>query len=536
MTSTTTARTSRRTSRVAAGRTARPVTRLLGGVAILALAATGCSSTPGGSTGASGTSGSGGGGGTLVMGMTSDPNTLFPWKATQFQAVNLLGLVYGTLTELDAKLAVAPGLAEKWAYTNDNKTLTLTIRKGVTFADGSDLTSADVKYSLDTIGLEATKAVARSTLASVASVEAPDPQTVVITLKAPDAALLAGLATVNLAILKQGSTEDALATKPNGTGPFSFAERKPSQSVKLTANKAYWHGAPKLDGVEFRIIPDETSVVSGMQSGAVQMATLDDPLVAKTAGGSGLTVAKTPQLSYHVLQLKASAAPLDDVNLRLAIQCGIDRKQVLDTAAGGEGEVTGPVTSPAYKSDPQARPCPTRDVAKAKDYLAKSKTPTGATIKTIVSQGEYATSVNEAQSLKAQLAEVGITLDLEVLESGAFVKKWVDADFQAAVALNGGRPDPDAMYGRYFTSTGNLNKVAGYSAPALDQLFASGKSETDPAKRKDVYSQISKHLEDNAAWIWMFTGYSYTATTSAVKGYVPMPTGSLLGLRDTTVK
>jgi peptide/nickel transport system substrate-binding protein len=509
----------------------------LAGVTALAVTLSGCSGAGGQAGSTNGAGGSGGAsGGTLVVGITSDPDTLFPWKATQFQAVNMLGLVYGTLTELTDKLEVAPGLAEKWAYSDDNKTLTLTLRKGVKFSDGSELTSADVKYSLDTIKLESTAAVASSTLASVSAVEAPDPSTVVLRLAAPDAALLAGLSTVNLAILKKGSTEASLATTVNGTGPFTVAQRKPSQSVVLTANKAYWKGAPKLDGVEFRIIPDETSVVSGMQSGAIQMATLDDPLVAKTAEGSGLTVTKTPQLSYHALQLKASAAPLDDPNLRLAIQCGIDRKQVLDTAAGGEGEVTGPITSPAYKSDPNARPCPTRDVAKAKDYLSKSKSPNGVTLKTIVSQGEYATSVNEAQSLKAQLAEVGITLDLEVLESGAFVKRWVDADFQAAVALNGGRPDPDAMYGRYFTSKGNLNKVAGYSSPALDQLFATGKSETDPAKRKGIYAEVTKTLEDDAAWVWLFTGYTYTASTAPVKGFKPLATGSLLGLRDATVK
>ncbi len=482
-----------------------------------------------------GTSATGQSGGSLSIGITSDPDNLFPWKATQFQAVGLLGLVYGTLTELDDKLEVTPGIAEKWDYSPDNLTLTLHLRNGVKFADGATLSSADVKYSLDAIKTESTAAVARSTLANVASVAAPDPNTAVLTLSKPDAALLAGLATVNLAILKKDSTESALATKPDGTGPFTFASRKPGQSITLTANKDYWHGAPKLSSLEFRVIPDETSVVSALQSSGIQMATLDDPLVAKTAEGSGLKVTKTPQLSYHALQLRASAPPLDDPNLRLAMQCAIDRKQVLDTAAGGEGEVTGPITSPAYKSDPGARPCPNRDLAKAKDYLSKSKYPAGTTVKTIVSQGEYATSVNEAQSLKAQLAEAGITLELEVLESGAFVKRWVAADFHAAVALNGGRPDPDAMYGRYFTSTGNLNKVAGYSSPAVDQLFAKGKATTEVAQRKQIYADASSQLEANAAWIWLFTGYTYTATTGTVRGYTATAAGSLINLRNTTV-
>jgi len=161
--------------------------------------------------------------------------------------------------------------------------------------------------------------------------------------------------------------------------------------------------------------------------------------------------------------------------------------------------------------------------------------PDGVTIQTIVSQGEYATSVNEAQNLEAQLAEANITLELEILESGAYVDRWIAGDFDAAVALNGGRPDPDSMYGRYFTSDGNLNAVAGYSSDTLDELFAEGKATTDPVERAAIYQQISDELESNAAWVWLFTSFTYTATTSSVTGFVPMTNGALQYLRTTTV-
>ena len=474
-------------------------------------------------------------GGNLVAGITSDPDTLFPWKATQFQAVAILGLVYGTLTELDDKLAVVPGLAESWTASDDGKTLTLKLRAGVKFHDGKEFSSADVKFSLDKIREEATAAVAAASLASIEEVQAPDPATVVLKLLNPDAAILASLASVNLAMLSKDDTEAGLGATPNGTGPFTFMDRKPNESLILAANPGYWGDAPKLATVEFRIIPDETSIVAALQSGNVQFAVLDDPLVAKTAEGDGITVTKTPQLAYHVLQLNARRAPLDNVKVRLAIACAIDRQQVLDTAALGEGAITGPITSPAYRSDPAARPCPTRDVDKAKALLAEAGLADGVTIKTIVSQGEYATSVNEAQNLQAQLAEAGITLELEVMEIGGFVDKWLAADFDAAVALNGGRPDPDTMYGRYFTSTGNLNKVAGYSSPELDRLFAEGKTTTDVAKRSAAYAAISRHLEDNAVWVWLFSSYAYTATTADVSGFIPMPNASLQYLRTTSV-
>jgi peptide/nickel transport system substrate-binding protein len=474
-------------------------------------------------------------GGGLVVGATSDPDTLLPWKATQFQAVNVLEQLYGTLTELDPDLEVVPGLAESWQVSEDGRTLTMTLRKGVTFADGSAFDSADAKASLDRIRDEATGAVAAASLASVTAVAAPDPSTLVLTLSGPDAGILAALASVNLAMLPSDATEQALAETPNGTGPFTFTQRTPNQSITLEPNPTFWGGAPTLAALEFRVIPDETSIVSAMQSGNVDFAVFDDPLVAQSAEGSGLTVTGTPQLSYHVLQLNARRAPLDDLDVRLAIQCAIDRRQVLDTAALGEGEVTGPITSPAYRSDPAERPCPQRDVEAARRHLAAAGHPGGLTLSTIVSQGEYATSVNEATNIQAQLAEAGITLNLEVLESGAYVDRWVAADFQTAVALNGGRPDPDGMYGRYFTSTGNLNDVAGYSSPELDALFAQGKATADPEARKAVYQQVSRHLEDNAAWVWLFTSFTYTATTPDVSGFTPMANGSLELLRETSV-
>lgn len=497
-------------------------------------------------------------GGALVVGITSDINQLFPWKATQFQAVAVLGNIYGTLTELDQNLDVVPGLAESWDVSADGLTVTFHIRDGVTFHSGAPLTSADVKASLEAIANEANAAVARASLASIAAVDAPDPQTVVLTLSAPDAGLLAGLSTVNVAILPASAIvapsspapvasgasppaptanpiEAALTAAPDGTGPFKFAGRAPNESISLVRNDAYWGTLAPLDGVEFRVIPDEASIVAGIQAGNINLAVLNDPLVAQQAEADGIPVVPTPQLSYHVLQLNDRVAPLDNIHVRLALQCAIDRQVVLDTAALGEGEITGPITSPAYRSDPNARPCPTRDVDAAKQHLAEGGYPDGLSLPLLVSQGEYATSVAEAESVQAQLAEAGIAVELEVTDIDTYVDKWLAADFTTAIALNGGRPDPDGMYGRYFTSTGNLNKVAGFSSPELDELFAKGKATSDVEARKAIYDQISRYLEDNAVWVWLFTSYTYTATTSNVTGFIPMANNSFQYLRQTAL-
>jgi len=474
-------------------------------------------------------------GGSMVVGITVDPDTIFPWKATQFQAFRMLENVYDTLTAFDADLNVVPALAESWEVSDDGLAITFDLRDGVKFSDGSDFDSADVKYSYEAIQDEANAAVARSTLGGVTSIDTPDSDTVVLNLATADVGILANLTSVNLAIVSSDDTEETLSTATNGTGPFVLESRTAGQNVVLARNPIYWGDATPLDTVEFRVLPDEAAIAAAMSAGNVQMAVFSDPITARTVTGD-VTVNTTPQLSYHALMLNARNGSMTDKNVRLAIQCAIDRQAVLDTALLGEGAVTGPITSPAFRSDPNARPCPERDLAAAAEYLAASGNAGGLEIDAIVAQNLYAGAVEIAQAVAAQLAEANITLNLEVLESGTYIDRWIAGDFESAIALNGGRPDPDGMYGRYFPSTGNLNQVSGYSSDTMDALFAAGKSEGDPAVRKQIYADVSAELEDNAVWVWMFSGYTYTATSDSITGFTPMTTGSWQYLRTTGLK
>jgi peptide/nickel transport system substrate-binding protein len=470
----------------------------------------------------------------LVVGVTADADTLKPWSATQFQASDILRNLYGTLTELDENLEVVPGLAKDWSFSDDGLTLNMKLREGVTFTDGSEFDAEDVVYSLEKIQDEETAAVAASSLTAVDEVEAVNEHEVNIHLKSPDAALPSKLAPTTLAIVPKDADPEDLEKEPDGTGAFKLKDHKPNESITLESNPDYWGGAPKVPTVEFRVIPDPSAIVSALQAGSIQMSVFDDKLVADTVGDS-IDVQKTPTLDYHLLQINARHKPLDDRNVRLALSCAIDRKEVLDSAAMGAGEVIGPITSPNFKSDAKDRPCPSADVDKAKQYLEKAGYGDGLKLKAIVMQGGYSTAVSEAENIQAQLKKAGITLQLETLESGTYVKRWTDADFDLAVALNGASPDPDATYGRYFTKDGSLNKVAGYSSSKLDKLFQQGRAETEEKDRKKVYSQISEELENEAVWIWLFSPYDYTATAKNVKGFKPA-WGSLIGLRDVTVE
>jgi peptide/nickel transport system substrate-binding protein len=153
-----------------------------------------------------------------------------------------------------------------------------------------------------------------------------------------------------------------------------------------------------------------------------------------------------------------------------------------------------------------------------------------------VMTGGYTTAVNEAQNLQAQLREIGIQLDIEQLETNAYVKRWLDADFDAAVALNGGSYDPYLMYGRYFTEGGSLAKPAGLASAKLDSLLEQGGRETDEGARSAIFEEFSRELVRTAPWVWTFQGYEYRVLSDRVQGFELSPDGSMKSLRDTTLE
>ncbi len=470
-----------------------------------------------------------GGNNTLVMARAADTTGLDPHTQTAFASFRLLELIYEPLVTLDADLNIIPALAESWKFSDDAKTLTFTLRQGVTFHDGSAFTSEDVKASIERILNEATGAAARANFTSIESVETPDDFTVVLNLSIADVPLLAAFTSLNSAIVSsEAAASGEFAATANGTGPFKLDSWVPDEKTILSANTAWWGDGPFVDGIEIRIIPDETSILAALRAGQIDFALLNDPLVATLlVDDSTVVLNKVPSIAYHVFQLNPSRAPMDKVEVRQAMSCAIDRQEVLDTASLGFGTVTGPVTAPAFAVPLDQYACYTKDVAKAKELLAAAGVPDGFTIKVIAASAEPPTALSEAQSIQAQLAEVGITVEIESLELSTYIDRWLAGDFDAAVALNGGRPDPYTMYARYWTSAGNLQKVTNYIDPTLDDLMAKGRAETDPAKRYEIFAEFQKHLVEVSPWIWLYNGFEYSAQQPYVTGFVPNPSSTL---------
>lgn len=476
---------------------------------------------------------SGKAGGTFVVARTGDVDKLDPHLATAFQTIETLQLIYSTLVKTDGQGKIVGDLATKWDTAADGKTVTFTLRSGVKWHDGSPFTAKDVKASIERILDQKTAAVARSNLTAIATVDATDDTTAVLHLKAPSTALLYSLTTVNASIVAaKDIAAGTIGKQPNGTGPFSWSKWDQGQQVVLNANKGYFGGAPKVASVQFRVIPDEASLLSGMKAGAFQLAILSDPAVAKQgAGQSGFKLVKEPALSYHTLMLNGRKGPLANQTVRQAIACAINRDEVLQTAAYGDGTVTGPITSPAFQySATDGLPCTPGDTAKAKDTLASAGFGAGFTLRTIVETGEYATAVAEGQNLQAQLAKIGVKLQLQQLATSPYVTAWLAADYDAAVALNGGSYDPYLMYGRYYTTGGSLAKPAGLDSAQLDQLLRQGNAATDDNERHTIFQNLQKQLLLESPWVWLFRSDDYYLVGGKVNGFAARPDRSLISL------
>lgn len=474
---------------------------------------------------------------TFVIGSVSSVQKIDPDIVTNFLDFEALGLIYQTLVQENANLQIEPDLATSWAFSNGNKTLTLQLRQGVKFDDGSTMTSADVVASLDRATASATADPSASFLGSVTGIAASGPNAVVLTMSHPDVSVLEGLATVNMAIMPAAAiTAGTIATTPDGTGPFEYSSWVPNTSFTMKANPNYWGGTVKLSSVEIETIPTEQSIASALEAGTIQMGLLSEPTVVNTLPKT-YTVQKALSLSYRVLQLQDKKGVLANVDARRAIECATNRKQILQDAVFGDGKVVGPVPLGPYASNPVSAICPTQNLKAAKMYLKEAGKPNGFSFTAITSTDLDSTSSAQAIALQSELAKVGIKMSIENLASNAYIQDWLDGKFQAAFAENGADPDPYVMYGRYFGTGADLAVPAGYSSKTLANLLLAGDENSTAAGQAKDWAAVSKFLTSNAVWDWLFDSYVYAALAPNVHGFTlsPVNTTQLAALATTSV-
>ncbi len=475
-------------------------------------------------------------GGTLIFARAAEAQGLDPHLQTAFASFVVLELIYEPLFTFDQSMNLTGLLADSYSWSADGKVLTVKLRPDVKFHNGDPMTADDVKFSFDRILDEKTGAAGRSYFTDITQVNVIDPLTVEFDLSKPNVTVVTAMTDSNSAILDKklisGGADPAKTVV--GTGPFMFKSWEPDKLLVLVKNPNYWmKGYPLLDEIDMRVIPDEAAIVAAMRAGQVDFALINDPSTALTVqkDPKGLVLDKEASLSYHVLQLNPARDPFKDEKVRQALSCAIDRQQVIDSAALGEGKVTAPATNPFFAAPLDQLFCYTPDLNQAKQLLAESgKSNISFTI--MAAQDEPPTAVAEAQSIQAQLAQVGITVKIETLELGVYVQRWLKGDFDATVALNGGNPEPGIEFGRYWITGATFATVSNYQTPQLDQELTAANAETDQNKRKADLLQVQEELAQASPWVWLYTGYNYRITQPWVKDFIFPPDSSDIYLRQ----
>ncbi|WP_234359287.1 ABC transporter substrate-binding protein [Plantactinospora sp. BC1] len=488
----------------------RPTVRRFVAVAaaggLLAVASCSSSTAPGASTAA---------GDTFVVATGGEPDTLNP---VLNYGVDGASLIFDGLVARDAQNRLVPGLAtELPTVSTDGRTVTAKLRDGVLFHDGTALTAADVVFTYRTVLDPKVDSTLRSDLEMLASVEAPDPATVVFRLKYAYAPFLQRL-TLGIVPAKALDGQDVnkagFNRKPVGTGPYQVESWTPGDRLVLTANDRYFAGKPTNRRLVVAFVADDNIRAQRMRAGEFDVAELAPKLAAGFDGGAGYRVERVPTADYRGVMLPMGNPVTADPAIRRALNLAVDRAAMVTGVLGGAGEPAhGPVPPTSEFAEPAVVGKPTADPAAATALLdAAGWTPGAGGIRARDGRPARFTLMYPASdSLRKELA-LAVTADarkvgIEITPAGL---TWdaIDPRLNSDALIMGyGTPyDPDfvsyKLFGSRFAGQGYFNP-GHYKSTVVDQALQQGRDQSDPARRKQAYSTFQKQLAADVPWVYL---------------------------------
>lgn len=395
-------------------------------VALTACSAGSGSATPSASGGASGSGGSTGSGASaerLTVGLVAEPASL-DFTTTDGAAAPqaLLGNVYDTLVTVDDKGAFVPDLATEWSVSPDRKTYTFTLNDTATFTTGAKVTADDVVASIERVKKDWTVALKKQ-MDVVAGAKALDPTHVQVTLARPSTSWLYAMTTRVGAIMPKGATN--LATKPVGSGPYTFTSWQRGDSMTLTRNDAHFGRKGHYKTVVLKYFKDATAMNNALLSGGIDViSTLQNPdSLPQLAADPRFEVVEGTTNGEVLLSFNTTKPLFKTLAVRQALRQAIDHKTLIDTCWAGKGMALGsmvPPTDPWYEDLTGVAPY---DKAKATAAL-KAAGVAGQTIRLRIPTLPYATSCGPV--VKSMLEQAGMKVQLDQLE---FPAAWLTSVF-----------------------------------------------------------------------------------------------------------
>ena len=447
----------------------------------------------------------------LTMGMVLEPPHLDP---TAGAAAAIDEVVYANifegLTRIDRDGAVRPALAESWTVSDDGLTYSFRLREGVKFHDGTGFDSADVVFSFERAMAEDSANAQKGLFEPIASVAAPDPASVVITLKRPTGHFLFNLGWGDTVIVAPESAGGNKA-EPIGTGPFKFKRWVKGDRVELVRNEAYWGQPVALASATIKIIPDAAAAVAAMLAGDVDaFANFPAPeSMSLFEADPRFKVVIGSTEGETILSTNNGRAPFDDLRVRRAIAHALDRQAVIEGAMFGYGTPIGSHFAPHHPAYVDLTGRYPRDLDKARKLLAEAGYPEGfkATIK--LPPPTYARRGGEI--IAAQLAKIDIELEIIPVEWGQWLEQvFRGLDYDLTIVSHT-EPMDIGIYARdtyYFD----------YKSPAFKAIMDRLTGAVGEAERYALMGEAQRKLADDAVNGFLFQLAKHGVWNAKVRG------------------
>jgi peptide/nickel transport system substrate-binding protein len=489
-------------------------------------------------------------GDTLIRALPANVSGLIPNIIGDKYSHDAVAMIYNGLITHDKDTNIIPDLAEAWDLAPDCRELTFRLRKNVRWHDGHPFTADDVVFTYRLMTHPKTPSPYKDDFDDVASVAAADPFTVRVRYKTSyaNALLIWSQTMLPKHLLEKYMQEGRLKeapqnfTNPVGTGPYKFLEMRSGEKIVVVANPDYYAGRPYISRIVYRVIPSQATIFLELKAKGIDQADLTALQFQRQtdypAFKSAYNKFRYADKVYTYLGLNHADPRFADKRVRQAFAHAINKRDLIDgVRLGLAREATGPYKPGTWVYNPNVRTYP-YNPARARQLLAEagwtSKNAEGLLVKDgqpftfdlLISQGSDE-GKKSAEIIQAQLREIGVGVELRVLEWAALLKEHIKKHRFAATAMAwsvGLDPDQYAIWHSSQTGPDEFNFVS-YKNAEVDALLDRGRRACGQAERKRIYDRLQEILAEEQPLVFLYFRDTLPAVASRVRGIVPGPIG-----------
>lgn len=470
-------------------------------------------------------------GGVLRVGLNADPPNLDPHQSTAAVDRQVFQSLFDKLVDINENLEIVPMLALSWTISNNGKTYTFRLRPNVVFHDGTPFNAEAVRYNFERMLDPAFASPRRFEIILVQRVTVVDPLTVQVDLEGSFSPLLAvlsdraGMMVSPTAARRLGRD---FAREPVGTGPYKFVEKRPQERIVLERFDRHWdRTAGNVDRIIYRPFIDEQARLANLRAGELDIIDQVPPTeVPALRTDSRVKMSEREGLGWQGIWLMVQGPPFNNRALRQALNATIDRRTLVRVVFGETATpANGPFPTGMLASDagPNNR-IPERNLDLARAKLREGGQPSGFAFSLKITPGRVPQQIG--QIVQSMAGEVGIRVNLEIVEFGALLNVLATRRYEAALLGWSGRPDPDGNIYNNFATNAGQNR-SGYGNPRFDTLLDAARILTTRDHRRRAYAEALTILNEDLPYLFLYWPKEYKVMNPKVAGYVDNPDGMM---------